>query len=209
MLRFQGIPSRYSPAEKGRLVVRRMNMDNLILIGVVRKVRGIKGDLKVESMSDFPERFSELREVLVRKPNSTETVKVELDRSEFVNNYAVIRLKGVDSYDGAAAYLGAELLVPETERVVPPEGTYFVDSLIGMNLKNADGRKIGVVADLLSNRKQSILTVRMDDGTEFDLPFVSAFVKKVDIEAGEMTVELIDGLIGERKPESRRTSGEN
>ncbi len=172
-------------------------MDELVLIGVIKKVRSNKGDLKVESMSDFPERFSELKEAFVRKPGSTGAVRVEIEKSEFVNNYAVIRLKGVDSYDSAEALLGAEVLVRETDRVVPPDGTYFVDSLVDMRVVDADGSEIGIVRDVLSGPKQSILRIGMKDGREFDLPFVNAFIKNVDRDTGEITVELIEGIIEE------------
>lgn len=170
-------------------------MNELVLIGVARKVRGSKGDLKIESMSDFPERFRELREVFVRRPGSPEAVKVELEKSEFVKNYAVMKLKGVDSYDDAAAYIGAEILVPESSRVAPPEGTYFIDSLVGMKVVNAEGHDIGTVENVLSNLKQSILLISTEDGGEFNLPFVNAFVKKVDEASGKITVELIEGLM--------------
>lgn len=185
------------------------DMNNFILIGVVRKVRGSKGDLKVESMSDFPERFSELAEVFVRKPDSKEVVKLEIEKSEFVQNYAVMKLKGVDSYDDAATLLGAEVLVPESQRVAPPAGTYFIDSLIGMKVCNASREKIGVVRDVLSNLKQSILLIVMDDGTEFNLPFVNAFVKNVDEESKEITVELIDGIIDDTAKKGRSSIREN
>lgn len=170
-------------------------MDDLILIGIARKVRGNKGDLKVESMSDFPDRFSILEEVFIRKPNSAEAVKMQIEKSEFVNNYAVMKLKGVDSYDDAAAFVGSEVLVPESQRMVPPDGTYFVDSLLGMKVKDAAGENIGVVRNVLTNLNQSILLIAMKDGTEFNLPFVDAFVKNVDQENKEITVELIEGIV--------------
>ncbi len=184
-------------------------MDDFILIGVIRKVRGNKGDLKVESMSDFPERFSRLDEVFVRKTNSAQAVKVEIEKSEFVNNYAVMKLKGIDTYDDAAAFVGAEVLVPESGPVAPPPGTYFIDSLIGMNVKTADRGKIGVVKDVLSNLKQSMLLISLDDGSEFNLPFVNAFVRNVDEVAKEVTVELIEGLIAVNRTVSEGNAGEN
>ncbi len=170
-------------------------MDELVLIGVAKKVRGNKGDLKIEAMSDFPDRFNGLREVFVRKPDCGDAVRMKLEKSEFVKNYAVMKLKGVDSYDDAASYLGSEILVHESERVAPPEGTYFVDSLIGMNVVNTVGEKLGNVVNVLSNLKQSILLISSVDGKEINIPFVDAFVKKVDETSKEITVELIDGLI--------------
>ncbi len=170
-------------------------MDGLILIGIARKVRGSKGDLKIESMSDFPERFRTLEEVLVRRPNAAEAVKMKIEKSESVNNYAVMKLKGVNSYDDAAALVGSEILVPESQRVTPPHGTYFVDSLIGMNVVDTAGAAVGIVEDVLSNLNQSILLISMPDGTEFNLPFVGAFVKEVDEGKKEIRVELIEGIV--------------
>lgn len=184
-------------------------MDELILIGIARKVRGSKGDLKIESMSDFPERFPILEEVFVRKPNSAEAVKMEIEKSEFVKDYAVMKLKGVDSYDDAAALVGSEILVPETQRVTPPEGTYFIDSLIGMKVVDIAGETVGVVENLLSNLRQSILLISRGDGTEFNLPFVDAFVKNVDEVKKEITVELIEGLIESTATKTRSTSRAN
>ena len=198
-----------SPSEKGKLVAEEAKMVEFILIGVVRKVRGNKGDLKVESMSDFPERFSGLEEVFIRKKDSAKPVKIEIEKSEFVNNYAVMKFKDVDSYDGAAAFVGAEVLVPESGRVAPPAGTYFIDSLIGMNVKTADRGKIGVVKDVLSNLKQSMLQISMDDGSEFNLPFVNAFVRNVDMQAKEITVELIEGLATINRTVRGENAGEN
>ncbi len=169
-------------------------MDELVLIGVARKVRGNKGDLKIEAMSDFPDRYNGLLEVFVRKPDAVDPVRMKLEKSEFVKNYAVMKLKGVDSYDDAASFLGSEILVSESERVAPPEGTYFVDSLIGMNVVNAAGERLGNVENVLSNLKQSILLISSVDGKEINIPFVNAFVKKVDETSREITVELIDGL---------------
>lgn len=184
-------------------------MDGLILIGVARKVRGSKGDLKVESMSDFPERFPILGAVFVRKPNSAEAVKMQIEKSEFIKNYAVIKLKGVDSYEDAAAFVGSEMLVPESERVTPPNGTYFVDSLIGMKVVDPAGARIGAVENVVSNLSQSILLISMGDGTEFNLPFVDAFVKNVDEGKKEITVELIEGIVESTAKKTRSSVRED
>ncbi|MCL5020401.1 MAG: ribosome maturation factor RimM [Bacteroidetes bacterium] len=193
----------------GGFVIEKCEMDDFILIGIARKVRGNKGDLKVESMSDFPQRFSMLKEVFVRKSNSAEAVKMQVEKSEFVNNYAVMKFRGVDSYDDAATFVGSEVLVPESERMVPPDGSYFIDSLLGMTVKNEAGETVGIVENVLMNLNQSILLITMEDGTEFNLPFVDAFVKKVDQDKREITVELIEGIVESTAKKVRSPFREN
>lgn len=170
-------------------------MEDFVLIGIVRKVRGIKGDLKVESLSDVPGRFSALSEVLIRGNKSAEAVLYKVEKSEYMNDYIVIKLSGIDNYDSASSLVGAELLVSESHRGVPSTGSYFIDSLIGMTVKDLSDTIVGVVEDVSSNAAQSILLIRSEKGEKYQIPFVSAFVKEVDLESNEMKVELIEGLM--------------
>ena len=170
-------------------------MDDLVLIGTVKKVRGIKGDLKVQPMSDIPGRFSELSEVLIKFKQSAGVEGYKVEKAEPVNDYVVLKLKGIDSFDSAASLVGGEVMVHDSQRGVPEPGSYFVDSLIGMHVTDSEGSEVGVVEDLLSNFTQSILVIRSDNGRQFQIPFVSAFVKDVDLDAKKIRVELIEGLI--------------
>jgi len=180
-------------------------MEDYILIGIVRKVRGNKGDLKVEPMSDVSERFDNMDTALIRKNGSTEVVEFKLEKSELVNEYVVMKIDGVDSYDEASAFLGSEILIPESERGSLPSDTYFIDSLVGMNVKDSSGKKIGVVTDVHSangtSRRsshsigQDLILIETVSGSEFSLPFVKEFVKEIDPDKREMRVELIEGMI--------------
>ncbi|MCL5268767.1 MAG: ribosome maturation factor RimM [Bacteroidetes bacterium] len=170
-------------------------MDDVVLIGVVKKVRGVKGDLKVLPISDIPGRFSGLDEVLIRQKESAGVYGYKVEKAELVNDYVVMKLKGIDSFDSASPLVGAEVMVHDSQRAVPEPGSYFVDSLIGMSVIDSEGSDIGVVKDVLSNLTQSILLIRSESGSEFQIPFVNAFVKDVNLEAKKIRVELIEGLI--------------
>ena len=158
-------------------------------------MRGNKGDLKIEPTSGVPARFAELKNVFLRKRESVEVVKHKVEKSELIKDYVVMKLNGINSFDDASSFVGAEVLVPESEKASLPAGTYFVDSLIGMNVRDLNGNKIGIVADVLSNSAQSLLLVERENGSEFNLPFVKEFVKNVDVVEKEIRVELIEGMI--------------
>ncbi len=164
-------------------------------------MRGTKGDLKVESLSDIPGRFAGLKDAFFRKRDAVEAVKYKVEKSELINDYVVMKLNGVNSFDDASSFVGAEVLVPESEKASLPVGTYFVDSLIGMSVKDLNGNKIGVVADVLSNSVQSVLSIETENGSEFNLPFVKEFVRNVDLDEKEIRVELIEGIVPEAKIE--------
>lgn len=158
-------------------------------------MRGSKGDLKIQCLSDVPTRFAEMKRVFFRKRNALEVSEYEVEKSKLVNDYVVLKLKDVASFAEASSFVGAEVLIPESERGNLPANTYFIDSLIGMNVRDLNGNMIGVVADVVSNFAQSLLLVEMGDGPVFSLPFVREFVKKIDLENKEISVELIEGMV--------------
>ncbi len=170
-------------------------MDDLVLIGIVRKPRGPKGDLKVESFSDVPGRFSGLSSAYFRRSQIAQAIRHEIEKCEEVNGYVVLKLKGVDSFDEASEFVGYEMLVDQSERPELPQGTYFIDSLVGLTVKDLNGKEIGVVENVSSNGAQSLLSIRADNASDFVLPFVNRFIKSVDIKKSIIEVELIDGML--------------
>ncbi len=168
---------------------------DFVLIGTVRKVRGSKGDLKVQSLSDVPARFTEMKRAFLRKRNAPEVLEYEVERIEMVNDYVVLKLKDVSSFEVASSFVGAELLIPESERGTLPANTYFIDSLIGMNVRDLEGNMVGIVSDVISNSAQNLLLVNTPGGQVFNLPFVNEFVKKVNLENKEIKVWLIEGMV--------------
>ncbi|HEY9167245.1 MAG TPA: ribosome maturation factor RimM [Candidatus Kryptonia bacterium] len=169
-------------------------MEDFVLIGIVRKVRNNKGDLKVEPMSDVPSRYSSLTRVFVRRDLKDPALEKLVEKCAPVNGYVVLKLEGVDSFTAAEDFVGSQILVPESERAELPAGTFYIDALIGMNVLNNEGNRIGTVDDVRSSGQRSLL-VRRDDGKEFILPFVREFVKDVNVGAKTIVVELIEGIM--------------
>jgi len=169
-------------------------VDDLVLIGIVRRVRGNKGDLKVESLSDAPARFTGMKSVIVKKKNLDTNDEYAVEKSEELNDYVVMKFRGVDTYEQAEEFLGAELMVPESERAELPADMYYVDSLVGMTVCDTAGKSIGKIIGV-EKGIQSLLVIRELNGHEFSLPFVREFVKEVNTVQSSMKIDLIDGMI--------------
>ncbi len=176
--------------------VTKEEMEDLILIGMVRKVRGTKGDLKVESYSDVRGRFVGMKSAYFRSPGKEQPVRHSIEKCEEMNGYVVMKPEGVNSFDEASNFIGSEILVREDERAQLPKGTFYVDSLVGMSVVEEGGRSIGVVEEIVSNGAQSLLSIRQDDGAEVSVPFVKPFLVSIDLEERSILIRLIDGMLG-------------
>lgn len=151
---------------------------------------GYRGELKVQILTDFPERFASLRNVFLgddAKPFSVE-------RAHRHGQAVLLKLKGVDSPEHAARLRNQDVLVPTEEAVSLPEGKLYLYQLIGLSVRTTAGEPLGHVADVLETGANDVYVV--NDGTrEILLPAIPSVIKHIDLETREMVVELLEGLI--------------
>ena len=163
-------------------------MDNIIKIGKITAAVGIKGEVRVYPYTDVPERFKQAREILV----NGRSLKVESAR--VMKNMAVIKLAGVNDRNAAEALQNTDLFIERSKLWKMPEDTYFNDDLIGCTVLREDGTTLGTLTEVVANPGHDLYEISKEDGKSFLLPAVKEFVVKVDIEARQVTVHLIEGL---------------
>lgn len=105
-----------------------------------------------------------------------------------------MQLADVASPTEATALFGELLYVRRDEAATPPRGSYFEHEIVGLRVRTADGRDLGEVAEILRTGANDVYVVRGDLG-EVLIPAVRHVVKRVDVAAGQMLVELIPGLL--------------
>lgn len=108
----------------------------------------------------------------------------------------VARLEGMDDRTGAEALKGVRISVPRSAFPATPEGEYYWVDLIGLRVVNREGVELGVVRDLMPTGPNSVLVLEYSetvDGqphlAERMIPFVDAYVDKVDLQARLITVD--------------------
>jgi 16S rRNA processing protein RimM len=176
----------------------------LLVVGRLVAAQGLRGELRVNPLSDFPERFTRpgqrwLRPAQGRRDAPAEASAVELlsGRQLPGKELFVIRLEGVDDRSSAEALVGQELLVPAADRPKLAQGEFHLLDLVGLEVRlleapdQSAGRRIGRVTDLL-HAGNDLLEVEVEGNqTPLWIPFVEAIVPRV---------ELADGWIGITPP---------
>jgi 16S rRNA processing protein RimM len=171
--------------------------EGYIAVGRVLRPWGLRGDVKVESLTDFPERFA---------PGSTVWVDGErrtVEGSRWRGDTVYVKLSGVNSPEEAERVRGALLEVPESERRPLPEGEFYEDELLGLTVRTTDGETLGKVAELLNPGPNSVLVVRGERG-EILIPFIEDVIRRVDPVEGVIEIDLVEGLVVEPRPARAR-----
>jgi 16S rRNA processing protein RimM len=167
-----------------------MNPPRHLIIGRVLKPFGVRGELKIEILTDFPERFASLRQVFL----GDDAKSFAVESARLHSGAALIKLAGVDTPE-AAATLREQLVYVALEDAVPlPENRVYLYQLIGLRVRTTDGQVLGAITEVLDTRANDVYVV--SDGTrEILLPAIPEVVREIAFEHREMVVQLLEGLI--------------
>jgi 16S rRNA processing protein RimM len=154
-------------------------------VGRIVNTHGLKGQVKVEVLTDFDERLAQGRRLRLRDQ------WVTVEASQWQRDRMLVKLSGVDHIDDAKQ-LQWEYLLAAPEDLVLDEDEFMVDDLVGLNVVTAKGKSLGRVDSVEAYPAQDILVIG-----ELMIPFVHQFVKSVDVEKKVITVELVEGMLEE------------
>lgn len=160
-----------------------------LVIGRIAGVRGVKGELRVTVLTDFPERFLGLKRVFV----GGDLKPYEVEKSRLFKGAALLKLRGVDSVDDALRLKGKFVHVPVEEAVPLPEGQYYWHEIIGLEVWTTTGELLGKVTEILRTGANDIYVVH--DGKEILIPAIEQVVKEISPRKGRILVELMPGLV--------------
>jgi len=163
-----------------------------ILVGSIARAHGIKGEVVVDVWSDAPERFEPGRTVTARLVGGDERAMTILATRPF-GERLLVTFEGVGTRTEAEALRGADLTIPRGDAAALPEGTHYRFELVGLRVRTREGRHLGSVADVFATGSNDVIVVR-GGAREILLPYLAHVVLTVDLERGEMVVEVPPGL---------------
>ncbi|ACK69830.1 16S rRNA processing protein RimM [Gloeothece citriformis PCC 7424] len=128
-------------------------MDDWLEIGTIVAPQGLKGEVRVASESDFPERFEQPGKRWLLPPNSVQVQEVELLNGRYIpgKKIYVVQLAGIDHIDRAEELRGYKILVKKSDRPQLEEDEYHVADLVNLEVYHQlTGENLGIVTDILS-----------------------------------------------------------
>jgi 16S rRNA processing protein RimM len=168
----------------------------LVLVGVVVRPQGRRGEVVVKPLSDREGRFPTLRRVFLPAPDG-EARQVRVDSAWPHKGRYVLKLEGTDSIEAAERLRGLELRIPEDELEALPEGSYYHYQLTGLHVVDGAGQPLGVVEDLMETGASAPVLVVRGPAGETLLPFAAEWVRRVDLARRLMVVERPEYVVAD------------
>jgi len=148
-----------------------------ILIAKIDQVYGKTGYVKLQSYSDFPERFLKLKNVYIDFWGDKKTFFVEDFKN--LNGKFVIKFEKFDALREVQVLIDREIYIDEKEKVELPDNHFFIHDLIGSEVL-VEEEKIGIVSDVMKGKANDVLVISTYDEKEKMIPFVLNFIEKLD-----------------------------
>ena len=147
-------------------------MNDRLLLGVIVKPQGLKGEVKLRHETGDVTRFLELENAFVRKQGVFSPVRVLSARLSGADVF--LTLEGVEDRDAAEGLRGAELYVDRKNARPLHDGEAFIVDLIGLEAVDTQGNVIGKLTDVLQPGGADVLVFDTPDG-----PMMAPHLKKL------------------------------
>ncbi len=176
-------------------------------VHVARVIRpqGRRGEVLAEILSDYPDRFAPMRNAFLWRGNNRPVTPILLENSWLHKGKVVLKFAHVDSISSAEELRGAELVIPQAERIPLQSDEVYISDLIGCELVEVQGNRppspLGTVRDVIQQAQTAdLLIVEGADGMQYEIPFAKAYVVKIDVAGRRLEMSLPSGLLEMNAP---------
>lgn len=165
-----------------------MSSDGLVVIGRVQKPFGVRGEIRVQAYTETFEAFEKSEWLLIKDS------RLNIKQIRIHKGSVLVLFDGIETPEQASAYSGQ--LVRTLQRNLPAkdEDEYYYFELIGLNVFICNGGLLGRITGIMPTGANDVLVVFGDAG-EILIPFIDEVVIEIDLNAGKMVIDPMEGLI--------------
>ena len=186
-------PARPARTPREHTPVRAPERSGRVAVGRINTLWGLRGHVKVTPLTSNPERIREGAVLLVRGEPRT---VLDVRRPK---GYPCVLFEGYEHPDAAAVLRGSMIEIDDADLPELGAGEYYVHDLVGIEVVTTAGDTLGALAEVLRTGANDVYIVRKSGQRDLLLPAIGDVIAEVDLEGRRMVVELLPGLLEDRK----------
>ena len=168
-----------------------------VVLGQVRRPHGVRGEVRVEILTDYPERIAQHDHLYLAPPGRPDRVKrCQVESVRPHKGVLLIKLAGYDDREAADKLRGMLIQLPVEEAVPLEEEEYYYFQLEGVHVETETGEYLGRVTEVLEPGAHDVYVVQGPRG-EVLIPAIEDVILELDLEAGKMLVRPLPGMLRE------------
>jgi len=157
-----------------------------VAVGKLRRSHGVRGEITMEVLTDFPERVRKNRVVLV----GDEHLPLKVTSVRWKDQFMLLAFEGYSDCDQVNVLRNQYVFVDAHKLPALPEGDYYYHQLIGLGVETEDGIQLGELGEILETGANDVFVVRKPGTADLLLPVIDDVILTVDLGKGIITVRL-------------------
>jgi len=163
-------------------------------IGKIVNTHGLHGEVKVNRITDFEERFVVGNKVFAVKDDGN-PVELQIISHRTHKGFDLLFFDGLNTIDDAEQLKGAMLKIGEDQLTELEEGEYYYFEIIGCTVHTVEGQVIGRVIEVLSPGANDVWVVKRQQKKDALIPYIEEVVKEVNMREKKIIIQPIEGLL--------------
>ena len=168
--------------------------DEMVAVARAVRTRGLRGELVADLLTDYPERFDALEQLVGIGPDG-KRIALTLEKHWFQGERVILKFAGYDSIEQASALVGYEFAVPEAEAVELEEDEFYDWELEGCRVETLAGEEIGRVRGIWRTGGVPLLIVDGHEGRDHLIPLAESICVEIDIARKLIRADAPEGLL--------------
>jgi len=171
-------------------------MEKWFNVGKIVNTQGLKGEVRVVSKTDFPEKRYKVGNVLyLFMPDSKSPIELTVKSHRSHKNFELLTFEGFNNINEVEKFRDGILKVPESQLGTLKKDEFYYHEIIGCLVATTTGVEIGKVTEILSPGANDVWVIKGKDGKEILIPYIDDVVKKVDVKEQVILIEPMEGLL--------------
>ncbi len=165
-------------------------------VGKIVNTHGLRGEVRVLSLTDFPEeRYKKGSTLSIFKEGGKEGIPVTIDAHRKHKTFDLLTFENYTSIQLVEPFKGSVLKVHEDQLGDLDEGEFYFHEIVGCEVRTVDGDVIGQVKEVLTPGANDVWVVSRIGGDDAYIPYIDDVVKSVDPDEKVIIIDLMDGLL--------------
>ena len=162
-----------------------------VIIGKFRKPHGIRGEIRMTVITNFPELINQGQKIYVGQNYQAYTIKSLRWQGEDL----LVSLEEMPDRTAVEIFRNVMVHMKSEDMPEPPEGEFYLHQLVGLEVITDQGQNLGILKEVLLTGANDVYLVSTPDGKEILLPAIQEVVLDVNMEDRKMLVHILPGLL--------------
>lgn len=170
----------------------------LIVLGKISRPHGVRGELRMQVHTPYPEFLSHVKTVYVNRRSTDKNATVYTVNSvRFHHDMALLTLEGVESRNDADLLRGHFVLASRSLAAPLEDDEIYLTQLLGLSVYSEDGEFLGKIDDIIETGANDVFVLRGTERGDVLIPDTDEVVQEIDLNAQKVIITIIPGLLSD------------